>query len=681
MKSSKSPFLGALLVVTTALIALGCDGRREHASDATFEVDEVTLEKTAVAERDQYKLPSVKVFLFKTCLRDKAARSPIQQTDFLVSDGVKTQSVRTNVDGCVFWSESHRISSLQPERRLHIKRSFEGRSVFRGNVEVHLSFNPWHDEGELYDLRWFNPPDLGHEAEDLAFESDLSELKGGGFGSLSGSVSARAFVSDVALLFEGHDKEKTQISTLLTLKPAQKFQMRFEPKFLRKTMQEQELQMDMNGGHLKIRLVIVRDGKQFNPTAQDLVAEYEGEAQVSKNGVVDSNILLRIHDVAATLSRNQAILILSPVETDNAWTTLPGVYTGSVSALKGEDVELSLREVKENALFVADAVDDLLKQAKSSPKAIDVLARDPHLKLRYDIDREKDLRQWMKGPRGVAATRELKRSYCDRLYAADQVVVTRTENSWWLSWLKPTSTRRERALGACRLNPDRFVRLAAESFVESVKGNRHMGGSSSPKTIAISRSLTYSKTQTDENGSELSLKGGVSLEVGLDADLGYGASAGAKIGIGKEWFYTSSFKRSNESAVETKVSEEQALSVIHDTYEVDVVVRDCALVTGVVPGTGFYACESETTVKTARETYYLVNHLVESSPLTDELASNQWRLVVRGDGMYRNFEKMMTMDNTVLGFSKVFSSPSMEAKLLPDFKATQTYPGVISSDR
>ncbi|HRO66868.1 MAG TPA: hypothetical protein PL182_04830, partial [Pseudobdellovibrionaceae bacterium] len=340
MMFSKFSSLSLMFVLAASLVA--CDGRKgpsggdeglyggaedvTYVPDSTFRVESVDISESSVKEIDDFGLPETKEFQFKACITVAVGSAPVSQTRFVVSDGKKERVIRTQVDGCLLWKELHKISALQKERILHFRRHFRGIEGYTGHVTVDLALNPWEESPKLYDLRRYTPPDMESGIHDFGFESDMLNL---GLGPANSSGSAEAFLADVSMEFTGHDKSKTLITPLLTLKPAQKFRLRLEPKFIRRNLKNELVRMDLKGGEFKLRFVVLRDGSQDDPKPQDLVAEYQGDIKVLYDGTATQDVLLRIHDTSKILSRNRAVIILEPMG-EAARVARTGVYSGFI---------------------------------------------------------------------------------------------------------------------------------------------------------------------------------------------------------------------------------------------------------------------------------------------------------------------------------------------------------------
>lgn len=664
-------FNKAFLMMSLAATVTACDGRKTpasedeglyggedvtYAADSTFRVESVSLAQTNVQSLDMFGLPESKVFQFKACLTDLVSRAPIVLTRFGVSDGSKERIIRTDTEGCLIWDESHKISALQKERLLKFRRHFRGVQSFTGDVTVELAMNPWESSPTLYDLRRFTPPDLDQSVDNLGFESDMLNR---GLGPNSLAVAAEAFLADVSMEFTGHDKKATIITKMLTLKPAQKFRLRLEPKFVRRNLQNELIRLDLKGGEFRVKLVVVRDGAQDDPQPADLVAEFQGNLRVLFDGTATQDILLRIHDTAKILSRNHVLIVLEPMG-EAARVARVGVYSGFIGALKGNDATVRLISAEDRAALMASRIENLLELVNQPQEPLRVFSDQSGLRHEAGAHRAFLGGAGFPGFDGSVGDRTLE-ALCARVYRPEDKVELR-------GWFGRSSM--VSALAECRRMPSQFIQVGQRDFVVDLKGiprNLSEFTSTQPREISISRSLNWTKSSGTSAGGRL----GLSLN---PLDL-----LGIKIGIGSEVFVGAELTKSSSSSVSANVSETQSFSVVRDVYEVDAVVRSCLVVQGLkVENRGFYSCQDETKERTLRESYYLVNYNVASSPFADDLADNQWRLTIRGDQVYQRFERLLTAENSLLTMFKLRFWPEMDRALVPDFKVNQVYPGVAS---
>lgn len=666
MKSSKFVFFAMFLTLAA------CDGRREQKEESsTFRVERVKLEDALQGVADETGTSQIIQPNFKACIHDAVSMRPILNTRFAVSDGASEKDVTTDESGCLRWSEIHRINLARNQTLIQFRRWIVGKSVFAGTVVTDLVWNPWKGNTVFYDLNYdsLDRKTLGlsqiEEKEGFRFDSEIKALV-----QSQQAVDNGDFVSDdrsdllltnLNLRFVGLDKSKSTIDSLLTLKTAQKFEIYLEPKAVTLNLQKKMEVQDLGSGRMNVQIFLVRtDANLVDLKASDLVGHYSDEIQLVPRGGTAKEILMRIDDVAAIQSRNRIVVILKPLG-DAAANFKTGVFTGYVNNLVDRSSTMGLSPVSEGRMEVLRQTGQMLSDLERSHRALDLFAAEKNV-ARDDSGLLRGL-----GSLDGNANKKTWISLCDKVFRPDQKIAKKGF----------FSSGTQLASQACRSNPKAYLELSEREFVESVKGSPRYVGGTTPKQISISRTLGYSRSESEKLGTTNSANGGVSLGLNL-SKWGFGA----KVGVGKEWYYTQTTERTKDSKVEANVADTESLSVVSDTYEVDASVRSCAILTGSLRGSNvLYDCRSATQDKTIRETYYVVRRQIENSPFTDDGdAGTSWRLMIRGEKAYESFEKMMVSENTVLNFTKWIASPDMKSELVPAFQATQAYPGLLEGD-
>lgn len=88
-------------------------------------------------------LPNSAIYKLQTCLTDRAIYNPIRDESFQVSSPLKTQIIKTNVNGCLVWNERIEFNVLEQERQLSFPVTITGLSHYKGNSKLELVLNPW----------------------------------------------------------------------------------------------------------------------------------------------------------------------------------------------------------------------------------------------------------------------------------------------------------------------------------------------------------------------------------------------------------------------------------------------------------------------------------------------------------------------------------------------------------
>lgn len=686
--------LSALVALTSVGALLSaCDGRRSL-EEATFRVESVELEKTDVQKQDDFGLPQSKKFTFKACITDALSRAKITISRFHVSDGRAQKESVTNAEGCLEWTEVHTFSSVQQQKSLKMERTFTSLETYKGSVTVEMTFNPWQEK--LVDLRKSDDPDFtvqsqaGEQVEAVGFETNLAKDRGDGR-----DLFARAALTDVKLDFNGHDVNSTIITPLLTLKPAQKFRLSLKPQFLYRNIKNEEATMDLKGGEFRLRLVIIGENAGNAPKSNDIVAYAEENMVVQSKGLAQKDILVRIHDVASVLSRNQFFLIVEPKLAGHK-VVKPGVYKGFVGPLAGNSAAVDLIPVDAGTEqeFIS-SVETAMTQIDKKITGLELLASEAGMKEEKGTGVANLLGANFKTSKDADRALSI---FCEKVYAPDQTAVVPMDVWFGLS----TREKKVNLLTECRKKPTDFLRIERHDFVEDVIGKpRYRPDLVSTKSIDLSKNLRYAKTQKTSASRQHTKSFGwnlgaeVNAGVGLENVIPVGGvpvkvdgkiSGGLRAGIGTDRVWTQGVEKTEENEVSAAVSEMQKFDIYSVGYDVKVHARTCVLLAPAYGEGGLFACAGSTQEKINTETYFQVNQNVGNTIFADQLSSqgSLWRVLVRGASNYKAFESLMTKGNGTLQFSVVDSYISStdtsggDQPLLPDFRVNQAFPGVLS---
>lgn len=711
MKSFNLSLSSLIALTATGALLSSCDGRRAI-EEATFRVETVDLEKTDVLKQDSFGLPQSKKFTFKACITDAQSRSKIAISRFTVSDGSAQKEIITDGDGCMKWTENHSLSALQQEKVLKMERTFTSLETYTGSVTVSLTLNPWQDR--LTDLRKTDDPDFtaqtqgGEQVQAVGFEVDL-----GKDGKGERAPFSRAALADVKLTFNGHDVNATEITSLLTLKPAQKFRLSLKPQFLHRNIKNEETTLELKGGEFKLRLLIVSENAGTNPTAADIVASAEENMIIQSKGLAQKDITVRIHDVASILSRNQFFLIVEPKIAGRV-IAKPGVYKGFVGPLAGNDAEVDLIPVDESVenAFLS-SVTTALSQVDKKVRAIDLLQSQAGMIEEKGASKLKSiLAQTFKDE--ASANRELA-FLCERVYHPDQVGPVEVKR--WFGW--STRVEKRNLLEYCLKNPSKSLRLERREFVEEVLGKpRFRADLVTTKSIELSKDLTYKKVEgssfTRKHTKEFGWSIGGEAKAQLSGEVGgtigtpgYGkdndvvgslfptkagargegkitgqVTAGVRGSIGTDRVWADGLEESSVSDNGAHVSEMKNFSIASVGYDINVRVRTCVLLAPMFgEGKGLFACADKTQDKIATESYHQVNQSIANTVFADAMSSQStlWRVLIRGESISKQFETLMTQGKGTLRLVQLNGAQVQEGESeLTDFRVMQSFPGVLS---
>lgn len=666
----------------SGVLVAACDGKRGQMEEATFRVESVSLEKTTVKKTDNFGLPQTKEFAFKACITDAESRGAISISRFTVSDGTQGRSVLTDSGGCLEWKEIHTFSSLQKEQTMRMDRTFISEETYTGSVTVSLAFNPWVDT--LVDLRKSSDPDLEPQSPAMVgFDMNLQK------DPIGVDPFSEAAMDDVKLDFNGHDMHNTEVTSLLTLKPAQRFRLSLKPQFLRRNVRNEVTYLDLKGGEFRVRLIVLADNGVMVPSASDIVAYSESTIEVQPKGLAQKDITVRIHDVAAVLSRNRFYLIMQPIGAAVAMAR-PAVYQGFVGPLAGNDASVDVIPFDGDDTSFILSVDNAISKLHTKVSAMDLFEQVSGLKP--EVGSTALLSMVESAPTAERAP-GLLRDFCAKLYNPSETT-TITVRSGILNRERQQTVK---VLDACLENPAKFLRLDRRDIVQEVLGKPHYMFAST-KTISLNRDLKYVKVQATGEKRDHTTGYGWGGSAGFDilglitkfvpvvgqvisAIPGLNLGLGLKANIGTDWLNSEGLAKTEEVGIGAAISESEQFKVATVGYELKVKVRSCALLAAAHgPVRGFYACSQAVKERSTTETYYQVNHSVENSVFADALSagSTMWRVMVRGQENYSAFEHLMTKGSGVLQFSTL-KIENPKAALLPDFKINQAFPGVISA--
>ena len=168
--------LGGLFLIT-ALMA--CGGRKESNPEDvnTFRVQTIAIDKVSVQTRDESNQPRKKLYNFSACLIDRVLEAPIKRTLFSIGDGKNELFVKSDDLGCLLWTETHEVDSLQNEEIFEVTRFVTGKETYNGTVSVPFAFNPWNDSEALLDLRKQKPLREPQKISSMEFGSKMSTFQ------------------------------------------------------------------------------------------------------------------------------------------------------------------------------------------------------------------------------------------------------------------------------------------------------------------------------------------------------------------------------------------------------------------------------------------------------------------------------------------------------------------------
>lgn len=671
MTFSNRVVLGALALASLA----ACDGRRAGTrlgdDEATFRVESITVQtKTPVGQAKHKTQVTTTRFQFEACMTDAVSRSPIQRTDFIVSDGTDSKSATTEPSGCFFWTETHEISALVQERVMRVRRYFSTKSGFKGTVTVDLGFNPFADGGTWYDLRKFSDlPNVEESAISLPFNGRVES-------KLSGreNAAAQVFINNATFRMRELNKDLSRVNRLLTLTTVQSFDLTITPQYSLKNLQGDLILRPLQAGEFDLSITVVREKIGIQVAATDLIAAYDGRVSVREDGVIRQKIDLRIYDAAAALNHNnQVIITLEPVG-EAANFARAGTYIGYLDVMNANDFSVNLdpaADQADNKRAISAELRDLAKQ--EVPKAIDLFESQYGMKKASAELTARLMNYAAKGRASLMQSLSLQfgSDLCALIYTQDEKV--ETTRFWGIYKTKSD------ALTECRSYPASYLSIMDRDVVDEIIGNpvQRPDRQQVQKTISISSTLSIGVSNDFIYGAS------GKLSIGVSASAQAGAGLSASVGAAGEAYMVKSYTRTNSQQTSTAVSASQQLTVYHDSYDVPAKVRRCLFIRGTTEKSQtYFSCGNDLKEKVLAEDYYVVNSTLPRSMVEDDNSrlTQQWRFSMRGEEIEQGFERLMTMENTRLNFALWYSPQNAKGRFLPDFMVQSAIVGASSTE-
>ncbi len=540
----------------------------------------------------------------------------------------------------------------------------------QNRTRVQMSYNPAHPSDEIHSEI------LPVPAKPAADQQQVTKPARG---------LAKAWAPWLALMFQGHDKKKTRVNELLTLKPAQKFLLRVDPRIKTERENGDDAIEPIRKGQFKISVLLFTQESFENGelTADHLIAEFSGVVKTRFDGNVSEDITLRIHDVAAVLSRSMAVVVLEPIGTA-AERADTGVYYAQAGPLRANRIDLELRDIEDGSEGLsADLLVDLptrLEQARlranKSVNGVQMLGVAGYSKIKNQqfIDNR------ILGKKTLGWTRqdvELSRQLCAELIPANLMVDPQ-------ELIPRLMGQKRNARQEClKSGWGRFFHFENRDLVDSVRGVQYVPELTNTRYLNLTRDLNHlviSRQEVNQN-----ITGSAYGDFGIHRGMNVGGahlSGGAKISAGMNVLLMRA--RTKEKIFNAQIHEGQHFQVYTDGYNLDLQLRRCVIVQPKIAKVrGAYGCLTKTHLKKITEKYYLMNHQREGSPFTDndDPSATSWRLIVRGEEAYSEVEQMLTSKNESFDLEKfIFSVGGADVRrpLVPDMRVTQDFPGAFS---
>lgn len=680
----------SLLVAAVALVGCSTESNKkkdilvnspyDYEQTGNFQVSTFRVMKSERAAANSFDFVSMKTFNFEACLVDQL-NAPIGQPNlaFVVADEQgNEEEVRTDRRGCVVWSETPKISYLLDETYFKIVRVIKSKSYYKGYVKVEGAFMPWYDDGaSLVDTRYNKLPD-GTPVDQVSTQT----LRGAHFRPTTSS-NVRVNLKSASFKFAGLDEGKYEITPLLGLKVAHKYQVRLTPTVIRKTLKKTVVPEALNTGSMKAILVILKEVKnsadQFK--VDNVVTSVEFEDNLLYGDLM-ADISIPFPNVVDITSRTVALITLIPKEELEGLPSMS--FAGPLSP--GLLSSLELRPVAHNALSLHQQFQENQKRERQlKARSFDIFKKLTGYKtlnvaapveggwFREDSSLKAELYEQFSKPNGseVKLTLETHRTLCDLMFPK--------------SLVPPRGVRPAVPVNqACRLYPNNYLQMRMVRFVEQFHSNvpRPVG---IPTVDTLTMAASFSATDTFSQSAGANAKLGLSFSKSAPIPLpSINFSVGADYSVGRV--------RRMDRTTSTSINRTRTVTAEGVTFAMDVTTRKCFVVESsdlarnTYPGetAGLYYCSEKLERNPNHlETYYLLTSKsgVDGSPITDNAsnASSPWKVMIRGTQMMNAFAEVLQKPFYQFALSPV--NTNTEDKLYSSFKElymNQDFPGVLS---
>jgi hypothetical protein len=701
-----------IIGITSLLLLTGClGGRRNDTGNSgnSFRVESISVESISVQKISSLGLPEKKMYNFSACLLDLVMRAPIVQTDFSVSDGSTEIPTRSDVSGCIRWSESHEVDYLQPETLFEVTRTVIGKDTYTGKVSVTFAFNPWSDSEAVLDLRKQQPGQTPEKLKAMAFHANPMTL-----GNANRGNQPYAFTTNLNLEFLNLDLSNYNIDENLNLTIAHKFRLQFSPGVMRRTLEGKWTLVPLTSGSYELHMLLLRNVQNDKFTHDDVITSLKTMASIRPDGTAITTVSLPIRDMSQVASKMRVLMEVVP-KSVQANNIRAGYIVGTMSPLKANsvsvDFDFASQELADSfsSLAQESTVNDTLKpfenfKQHSGMKPLENTPVPRNFTFTpEDFDVAKNLITYMDGKLPASKMNHLLRALCYKTFAYDFKLAEAKEIGSLNRFFN--GNPRAETYWKCVGNPMGVINFVSRDIVDRINNPVPKPyGPTRDYSISASNKFEFSNSEETSDGSEFSARGGWSVDGGINLDfldilgiskklegspLKASLGVGVKASVGNEWYHAVAKNSKSGSGSSSGVSWDQEIKAVSNTFEVDVNFRRCILFgakaeyqKSMSPKTtdqGFFLCHPTLFTRKAHETYFFVNQSVGSSPFTDpdSPSSTEWRMTFRGNDQFLFFKELVSRKDIVLEFDKIPSSLKPSA-IGSGRGLTQSYPGVLS---
>ncbi len=153
--------LKTIVILSLFVLLAACSSDvKEHRLDSseefrTFNVGQVMVDTIGVSGMNNIEvLKNGKVLNFSACIQDRAVGSAMTLRAFTITGGRDLQTVRTDENGCLYWSEAISIEDYVSMGFQFFTRTISGQNPYYGSVTIEFAFQPLENGSDaVVDLR------------------------------------------------------------------------------------------------------------------------------------------------------------------------------------------------------------------------------------------------------------------------------------------------------------------------------------------------------------------------------------------------------------------------------------------------------------------------------------------------------------------------------------------------
>lgn len=525
--------LKSLILIVCSLILSSCGKKGDRLTDATtaatFYVDvPVRNDGTVLVKSFSNNYADHKIYNLKACFKDNALNQALQFLPFKVTAGTQDVEVKSDVYGCVYWSESIKFDPRASDAYLRIERIFTALRGHQGSVVVPLALYPWDKSGKitLSDLRTdlvgnaftvindavdyldkdqvnqkdINNANIAMKVKENVVENYTAKVNGKSLDDLNRVMpTSKTF----ALNFDKHDEDKYFVDAHLNLKIAHRYQFKMPISFLRDNLSEGLVNESFLKGKVNVYLTVLRDkvdpitNDDINLFKNNILASSKFQARIELGDIIGYTSLI-YKDISSLPGRNYIIVTVESVSKDMPFKNFS--IAGQVVGLPAgrlvlfDYVNLSSKEL--NRIY-----EEQLEKEKAILSPVDLLKQANGV-----VDLAKLPKYQIPGADNVLhasffetdLSKEISKEFCDQVLGTSSI----------------------KLLKECHRKPSDFMNITKREFIDSL--NSHIPKRVSPyfKTDTLSVNVSYAKNLNLTQSTTTSLRGSVGVGINLGFNFG-----------------------------------------------------------------------------------------------------------------------------------------------------------------